>query len=174
MLLASTMANIACGNAKLALAHAFTQVLTSYGVPHGLGLGVVLPHVMAFNLPACPGKLAAIARALGEPDDGRDDQALAQAGIERVKTLLRRLGYPVRLSSVDVPPELPRLALLTSKRTQARFNIRPSSLEELQELWRQAYAGWDQADGSDAAWQRFMGPPPAVREPQHSVAAAPH
>jgi len=65
-LLASTMANVACGNARLGLVHALSQPLGAYHLAHGYANGIMLPYVMEFNLPACEEKLAAMAIAMGE------------------------------------------------------------------------------------------------------------
>jgi alcohol dehydrogenase class IV len=50
LLEASTMANLACGNAGLALVHALSSA-TSVRLPHGLQNGVLLPYVAEFNRP---------------------------------------------------------------------------------------------------------------------------
>jgi lactaldehyde reductase len=62
-------------------------------VPHGTGNGILLPHVMRFNLEAAGDKLALIARTLDA--EGND---AAQA----VDRLLARIGHPTRLSEVGV------------------------------------------------------------------------
>lgn len=51
---ASAMANLACGNSRLALVHALTSAPT-VELPHGYQNGVLLPHVAEFNLPALAG-----------------------------------------------------------------------------------------------------------------------
>lgn len=46
-LLASSMANMACGNARLGLNHALTWPISSlFGVPHGLANGIMLPYAL--------------------------------------------------------------------------------------------------------------------------------
>jgi len=44
-LIASSMANIACGNAKLDLIHALSHPLSSYHMAHGLANGILIPYV---------------------------------------------------------------------------------------------------------------------------------
>ncbi|MFT3864252.1 MAG: iron-containing alcohol dehydrogenase [Solirubrobacterales bacterium] len=51
LLEASAMANLACGNSRLALVHALTSSPDVH-LPHGHQNGVLLPHVAAFNEPA--------------------------------------------------------------------------------------------------------------------------
>jgi alcohol dehydrogenase class IV len=50
LLEASAMANLACGNSRLALIHALTSSPEVH-LPHGYQNGVLLPHVAAFNAP---------------------------------------------------------------------------------------------------------------------------
>lgn len=51
LLEASAMANLACGNSRLALVHALTSSPDVH-LPHGYQNGVLLPHVADFNEPA--------------------------------------------------------------------------------------------------------------------------
>jgi alcohol dehydrogenase class IV len=51
LLEASTMANLACGNARLGLVHALSSA-AAVRLAHGYQNGVLLPHVAAFNEPA--------------------------------------------------------------------------------------------------------------------------
>jgi alcohol dehydrogenase class IV len=48
LVVASAMANLACGSAQLALVHALTSA-PGVRLPHGYQNGVLLPHVAAFN-----------------------------------------------------------------------------------------------------------------------------
>ena len=87
MLLASAMANIACGNARLGLVHVIADDLK---LPHGLACGICLPHVMEYNLPACERRIADIAFALRK---GRS----ADKAIEAIMELWSKVGIPYRL-----------------------------------------------------------------------------
>jgi alcohol dehydrogenase class IV len=73
------------------------------GVPHGTANGILLPHVMRFNIPAAAGKLALCARALGVTGD-LDEPKLAAAGADAAASLLARIGHPTKLSEVGVKP----------------------------------------------------------------------
>jgi len=120
---ASAMANLACGNAELALVHALTSSPFVH-LPHGHQNGVLLPHVAAFNAPRLrPEVLAEVAElepfydrigvtaafADGElsPDDA---ESMVVAALEnplrannvvaaddaQLRAVLARAGAPVR------------------------------------------------------------------------------
>jgi aldehyde dehydrogenase (NAD+) len=93
MQIASSMAGAAFSVAGVGLVHGMSHALGArLHVPHGTGNGILLPHVMRFNLEAASDKLALVARALGAEGDA------AQA----VDKLLARIGHPTRLSEVGV------------------------------------------------------------------------
>jgi aldehyde dehydrogenase (NAD+) len=102
MQLASTMAGWAFSVAGVGLVHGMSHSLGArVGTPHGTANGIILPHVMRFNVAAAAGKLALCARALGVTGD-LDDTKLAAAGADAAATLLASLGHPTKLSDVGV------------------------------------------------------------------------
>lgn len=110
MLRASSMANMACGNAGLGLSHAINAPLTTYFLTHNYSHvaygnlhAICLPLVMEYNLPACEGKLALIARAFGISQEARSQTQLAGAAVERVKEVLATAGAPRRIPWENVP-----------------------------------------------------------------------
>ncbi len=150
LLLASTMANLACGNAGLGLVHGLNKGLTYLfhtgrykAVPHGELHAVLLPWVMAFNAPAAPGRFAALARLMGVGDAG-SDEVVAQVGIERLKTWLAALGAPRRLPWAD-PPPADDLAFVSGDllgRPMALDNSRESTAGDVATIVRQCVEGW--------------------------------
>jgi len=119
-----------------ALAHALGAVA---GVHHGLANAVVLPEVMAFNLPAAPEALAEAAVALGEMP-GAGPEALARRAVERVRALARDAGIPPRLRDVGVREEqLPGLAAKAFEDACHRTNPRPCQAADLEALLRAAF-----------------------------------
>lgn len=64
MLEASTMANLACGNAGLGLTHALASA-PAVTLPHGYQIGVMLPHVAAFNRAAVSPRVAKLIDRIG-------------------------------------------------------------------------------------------------------------
>jgi alcohol dehydrogenase len=66
MMLGSLLAGMSFTNADCAAVHSLSESIGGlYDAPHGIINGILLPYVMAFNLPACPKKFADIASALG-------------------------------------------------------------------------------------------------------------
>jgi alcohol dehydrogenase class IV len=101
MQLASTMAGWAFNIAGVGLVHGMSHALGArHHVPHGTANGILLPHVMRFNVEAAGAKLASVARALGCP--GTDEATLAVQAADAVAALLARLGHPTKLSEVGI------------------------------------------------------------------------
>jgi len=142
-LLASTMANIACGNARLGLVHALSQPLGAYHLPHGYANGIMLPFVMEFNLPVCKQKLASMAVAIGAAKSSDSPDELAEKAIERVKKLYLELGFPNKLDENEVDPKkIPEMVKRAMTRPQWKFNIRRSTEKDLTLLYEKAFQGW--------------------------------
>ncbi len=99
-LIASTMANIACGNARLGLVHTMSNPVEGmFGISHGISVGTLLPHVMEFNLPAGPLRCASLAKAMGENAAGRSPAELAPRAIVALKRLLVERIFPGNIPS---------------------------------------------------------------------------
>jgi alcohol dehydrogenase class IV len=85
-----------------------------YHKPHGLLVGLNLPHVLEFLLPGDHELLAQIAEALGANTTGRTVYEAAKLAIVRVNELLQELEFPalkeVGLKEADFP-SIARLAL---------------------------------------------------------------
>lgn len=96
----SLLGGLAFGTAGTAAAHALQYpigVLT--GTAHGVGVGCLLPYVMAYNVPERVPEMAAVARAFGH--DG-EDQTLARRAPHLVRDFLTALGIPRALSEIGV------------------------------------------------------------------------
>ena len=104
-LIASTMANMACGNARLGHAHALSLPLESLvDMPHPLGVGVLMPHVLAFNLMVLPEKAIRVAGALGVRDGvGLSQGDAITASIASLRQLYDDIGFPQKWSEDQVP-----------------------------------------------------------------------
>jgi alcohol dehydrogenase class IV len=149
LLLASTMANLACGNAGLGLVHGLNKGITylfhtgryqtlSYGDLHS----VLLPWVNRFNAEAAPGRYARLARLMGV-EDGLDDREAAEAGTRRLEEWLAGLEAPQRLPWDDCPPDdLDLVVGDVHGRAMAKDNPRASSADDLRQLVTSSIAGW--------------------------------
>lgn len=85
-----------------------------YHKPHGLLVGLCLPHILKFHLPGDHRLLARIAGALGVDVYGLSDYEAARLAIARVHQLLDELNFPllseIGLKAEDIPM-VARLAL---------------------------------------------------------------
>ena len=141
-LLASAMANTACGNAKLGLAHVFSGPLGNLGLPHGLACGLMLPFVMEYNLPSSKGKFAEMAVAMGEKPDQPED-VLANKALERVRNLYVEVRFPTKVTEKEVPRnKLDQVIKEAAAASQMRFNVRRANEEDLRWIMERAYEGF--------------------------------
>jgi alcohol dehydrogenase len=103
MLLASHLAGVAMASTGLGICHAIGHALGGrYDIAHGVALTMVLPGVLRFNLPACEGRLAAVAFALGAGDTARSAGWNAAAAIDAVTALADRAGMTHRLPDFGI------------------------------------------------------------------------
>ena len=122
--IAATMAGIAFGNAQVGLVHGIAHTVGAIcGVPHGLANSILLPHVMEYNLDESAEYYAFVAEAMGVKEKGMSDEEAAEAAINAVWELTRRMGVPQRLSEVGVTEDvLPQLADKTLEDGSCVFN----------------------------------------------------
>jgi alcohol dehydrogenase class IV len=148
LLLASSMANIACGNAGLGLVHGLNKGLSllmhtrgypavSYGELHA----VLLPWVIEFNLRAAEDRFATLARLMSE-ETGASDLAPDDA-VGLMKAWLARLDAPRRLPWDDWRGEDLDLAVEdVAGRQMALDNPRDSTPADLRAILERSIAGW--------------------------------
>jgi alcohol dehydrogenase len=135
----SLLAGMAFTNGFLGLAHAIGSALSGHcHVPHGIAIGLLLPHVVAFNAPARPDKAAQLARLLeveANPREKRGEEASAA-----VARMVADIGLPTRLRDVGVPEEkLPAIAKDAFKSGMMTCNPRQPTEQEVRELLRRAF-----------------------------------
>lgn len=107
MLLASSMGPMAFNVARLGLVHAIGHPLgAKFKLPHGVVCALLMPHVMEFNLSACPDKFVDIAIGLeGYVEDGSTIKK-AQSAVSAVERLMEDIGIRADFSSYDITEEL--------------------------------------------------------------------
>jgi alcohol dehydrogenase class IV len=149
LLLASAMANLACGNAGLGLVHGLNKGITylfhargypalSYGELHA----VLLPWVMAFNIEAAPGRFAVLARAMGIRQSG-SELDVARRGVDRMQAWLAGMGAPRRLPWDDYEPADLDIAVDdVLGRQMALDNPRDSTRDDLRAILEACVRGW--------------------------------
>ncbi|MBM4077223.1 MAG: iron-containing alcohol dehydrogenase, partial [Planctomycetes bacterium] len=112
MSLAATMAGLAFSNNAVAIVHALEYPLGgTLHCSHGAGNGLLLPHVMKFNLPSRIPEFHRIAQLLGENVDGMSIEEGAKQAIAGVERISRKIGIPQRIRDLGGKREqLPEFA----------------------------------------------------------------
>lgn len=158
-LIGSTMANLACGNAKLGLVHLLTRPINSLfpEVPYGQVIGTLLVPVMTFNLSADVDRFAVMAQAMGETAGDRTTRELADRCLIALKQLLVDLQFPRRFSPDEVDPQaIPRMAHMcyggmhggmqaedvSETAVVKSFNRRQATIGDVIRLYEKAFEGW--------------------------------
>jgi alcohol dehydrogenase class IV len=123
-------------------AHALSTVADMH---HGLANGIMIDHVMRFNLPAATPKLAELAHVANVPGgDTGSPEARAQAFIAWLTQLKARLGIPARLSDYCAPrriakADFPRLVQIATADICHRTNPRPCATADFERLFGAAF-----------------------------------
>ncbi|MGP4080634.1 iron-containing alcohol dehydrogenase family protein [Pseudalkalibacillus sp. R45] len=132
----SLLAGMAFNNGFLGLAHAIGSALSGHcHVPHGIAIGLLLPHVIEFNSIVCPDKAATISELLGV-----NEEPLEQKAALAVTELVKDIGLPTRLRDVNVSEtKLPDIARDSFKSGMMKFNPRQPSEVEVLELLNRVY-----------------------------------
>jgi len=95
MALASYYGGLAISQALVGYVHAISHNLGArYGVPHGLGNAMVLPHVLELLKDDAAKKMAEIAVHVGFGEADESESVLAQKLVDRVWALNKQLGIP--------------------------------------------------------------------------------
>jgi alcohol dehydrogenase class IV len=142
MALAATLAGMAFSNVGVAAVHALEYpVGGATHCSHGAGNGLLLPHVMRFNLPARRGEFAAIARLLGEDVTGLGEDEAAGRAVAAAEKLRDDIGIPRRLRDLGVTEA--QLRPFAEKafgiKRILRVNPRPVTADDLEGILREAY-----------------------------------
>jgi alcohol dehydrogenase class IV len=140
MCLGSVYGGLCLGPVNTAAVHALAYPLGGeFHIAHGLSNAVLLPHVMEFNLPACPERFAQVALALGvERTD--DMMETARRGVDAVRRLSRECGTDIPLTKLGIPGDvIPHLAQAAMKVTRlTRNNPRELTVEAAEAIYRAA------------------------------------
>jgi len=143
MLFASSMANVACGNAGLTLVHAmnggvtYCQNLRGHErVPYGMIHGALLAPILRFYVPAIPERLARLAPLLGIA--ARDGAArIASEVVEAIVDWARNVGAPPKLPWGPIPDADIDL-VVDETLARPRPTPRVATADDLRAIMRQA------------------------------------
>ncbi|MFP4040134.1 MAG: iron-containing alcohol dehydrogenase [Desulfosudaceae bacterium] len=92
---ASYKAGMAMNKCSVGYAHAFGHRLTGfYDLPHGLAVGMFLPHVLEFDIPVAEKRLARLAVACGLGSDSESVSVLARKFVDRIFELYKNIELP--------------------------------------------------------------------------------
>lgn len=142
MLLGSLYAGIGLANAGVTAVHSLSYPLGGkYGVGHGLANTMMLPAVMAFNLPAALEKFADVAEAMGECTEGLPVRESAYLALEAVETLIEDCGIHTSLAQFGIKekdfPALADVALTVARPLEN--NPRKITKEDMIAIYTQAF-----------------------------------
>jgi len=143
MLLGSLYAGLGLANAGVTAVHSLSYPLGGkYGISHGLANTIMLPRVMAFNLPGALEKFVDIAEVMGEKVEDLPHREAAYLAVEAVEALIEDCGVMTTLEELEIPegdfPELAKVAM-TVARPLANNPCR-MTLEQMVELYQEAYS----------------------------------
>lgn len=144
LMLGATLAGLAFGTAGTAAAHAVQYPVGALThTPHGAGVAVMMPYVMAFNRDHAEAEMAEIARALGADVTGLDQRGQAQAAIDAVATLFASVGIPKTIRDLGMSAD--KLAWTAEAALGAsrliKNNPRPLDAASMTLLVNAAYSG---------------------------------
>ena len=140
-MLAASMMGAVAFQKGLGTVHSLAHPLSTVaGMHHGLTNAILLPHVMRFNLPTVPERLAEIAYALGVNTRGLHIEESAEAAVIAIEKLNADIGIPRRLREAGVREEM--IPVMVPKAMQDGchlLNPRPTTREDMERLYRAAF-----------------------------------
>lgn len=141
MQVATTMQGIGFHNSGLGLVHAMSNTAGGmFGTAHGVTNAIILPHVMAFNVPADPVRFAQVAEAMGERTEGLSVRAAADRAVDAVRVLSADVGIPATLAEIGVDAEaIPVMAPLAFAAIDAPTNPRHFTEQDIVTLYRRSF-----------------------------------
>ncbi|MGE5169480.1 MAG: iron-containing alcohol dehydrogenase [Rudaea sp.] len=144
MLMSSMMGAIAFQK-DLGAVHSCAHALSTVAdLHHGLANGIMIDHVMRFNLPAAPAKLAELARVARVPGgDAGSEEARASAFVVWLGRLKQALGVPAKLSQYAgarrvTQADVDALVAIAVADTCHQTNPRPCSADDFRRLFAEA------------------------------------
>ena len=144
MLMSSMMGAIAFQK-DLGAVHSCAHALSTVAdLHHGLANGIMIDHVMRFNLPAATAKMAELARVAGVPGAaGMGEPAAAQAFIDWLGRMKAELGIPATVGALQsarpvTKADIPALVDVAIKDTSHLTNPRKCTREDFERIFAAA------------------------------------
>ena len=143
VMLAAMLGGIAISSNWLGACHSLAHPLSALAdLHHGVAIGVMLPHQMAFSLVGAPERYAQVGERLLGTRLGRRSsrRARAEQAVAAVTQLLQDVGLPTRLGEAGVEETLiPALGQAAYKDTNWMTNPRLVEAGHLEQLYRAAF-----------------------------------
>jgi alcohol dehydrogenase class IV len=141
---AATSAGLGFGNALSSLAHAMGHTLGAlYHIPHGRAVGACLPYTIEFAARSELLRIELMTSILGIPIQ---NEGVGSALANAIRQLMHTIELPVRISDLGIPEkdfesDIQSLVEYSFNDAQILTAPRPPSYEELEKIFRYAYAG---------------------------------
>jgi alcohol dehydrogenase class IV len=144
MMMASMMGAVAFQK-DLGAVHSCAHALSTVAdLHHGLANGIMIDHVMRFNLDAATAKMAELARVAGVPaGDSGSSHARAGAFIAWLASLKQEIGVPAKLSDFRgarpvTRDDIPALVRIATNDLCHQTNPRPCTPEDFHRMFEAA------------------------------------
>lgn len=137
----SMLGGFCLGPVNTAGVHALSYPLGSlFHLAHGLSNALLLPYVMEYNIQAATKRYADVAMALGCARQNNDLET-ANAGVEKVRALIKVCGIPATLREVNVPESaIPQMAVDALKiQRLLKNNPREITEQDAIDIYKAAY-----------------------------------
>ncbi len=143
MMEAQMLAGMAFSNSGLGLSHATAHSLGSrYGMPHGRANALMLPYVLAYNLPAVQTKIARLFPLLATSQGGLSTLQTARQVGHIIWDFIRSLGIPPALEDEGVKLEdIPDLVETAYTDPAGDTNPCDASKEDFTHIYHEALQG---------------------------------
>ena len=143
MLLGSLYAGLGLANAGVTAVHSLSYPLGGkYGISHGLANTIILPRVMAFNLPGAREKFVDIAEIMGEIVDNLPLREAAYLAVEAVEALIEDCGVFTTIEELGIPeadfPEFAKVAMTVAR--PLANNPCKMTPEDMVEIYQECYS----------------------------------
>jgi len=142
MAMANVITSLAFTNSGVTAVHAMAYPLGAVShAPHGVVNGLLLPHVMEYNIPVRSKRLAKIAQLMGVNSQGMSEREAAKRAVNAVSELIEDVALPKRMRDIGVKEEDIRpMAEATMDITRLlRGNPRRVTADNLEEIFKRAY-----------------------------------
>jgi len=137
---AATLGGMAVRLARAGAAHGLGQSVGAlFHTDHGTTVGILLPYVMEFNMPAQAEKYAYVASLMGQKIEGLSIREAALLSVQAVRELIRDVDIPDNLSALGADiGKAQEIAEDAITQLPMKNNIRQPTLEEAKELYCRA------------------------------------